>query len=110
MTVHSTPGGECTVAAFFCHLITRILRVGPSRTEGHRRFDQLSLPRMAGWGGVGGLLFAALFATVASLGWGGVLVLAPSFAFASAAGASGSLALARRAGRRALPDTGDSAA
>jgi hypothetical protein len=40
-------------------------------------------------GGVGGLLLAALFATVASLGWGDVLVIAPSFAFASAAGPQG---------------------
>ena len=42
-------------------------------TERRRRFDQLSLPRFAGWGAVGGLLLAGLWARVASLGWGDVL-------------------------------------
>src|SRR5919205_4311960 len=51
--------------------------------EGRRRFDQLSLPRFAGWGAVGGLLLSALFAKAASLGWGDVLVVAPTFALAS---------------------------
>jgi hypothetical protein len=73
-------------------------------TEGRRRFDQLSLPRFAGWGAAGGLLLAALFARAASLGWGDVLAVAPIFALASAACASGSLALARRAATRELPD------
>ncbi len=73
-------------------------------TEGRRRFDQLSLPRFASWGAAGGLLLAALFARAASLGWGDALVIAPTFALASAACASGSLALARRAATRELPD------
>jgi len=73
-------------------------------TEGRRRFDQMSLPRFAAWGGVGGLLLAALFARIASLGWGDVLAIAPTFAVASAVCASGSLAVARRAVRRELPD------
>jgi hypothetical protein len=71
--------------------------------EGRRRFDQMSLPRFAGWGAVGGLLMAALFGRAASLGWGDVLVIIPTFALASAACASGSLALARRAARGELP-------
>lgn len=74
-------------------------------TEGRRRFDQLSLPRFAGWGAVGGLLLAALFAMAASLGWGDVLAVAPTFALACAVCASGSLAVARRAVRQALPDS-----
>src|SRR4051812_24195262 len=79
-------------------------------TEGRRSFDQMSLPRFAGWGAVGGLLLSALFATAVSLGWGEVLAVAPTFALASAVCASGSLALARRAVRRALPDgRGDAA-
>jgi hypothetical protein len=78
-------------------------------TEGRRRFDQMSLPRFAGWGAMGGLLLSALFAKVASLGWGDVLALAPTLAVASAVCASGSLALARRAVRRELPDRGDTA-
>jgi hypothetical protein len=72
--------------------------------EGRRRFDQMSLPRFAGWGAVGGLLFSAVFAKAASLGGGDVLVVAPAFALASAVCASGSLALARRAVKRELPD------
>ena len=71
-------------------------------TEGRRRFDQLSLPRFAGWGGLGGLLLSALWAKAASLSWGDLLAIAPTFALASAICASGSLALARRAERREL--------
>ena len=67
---------------------------------GHRRFDEISLPRFAAWGAVGGLLLSAFFAKAASLGWGDVLAIAPTFAIASAICASGSLALARRAVRR----------
>jgi hypothetical protein len=77
--------------------------------EGRRGFDQLSLPRFAGWGAMGGLLLAALWAKAASLGWGDVLAIAPTFALASAVCASGSLALAKRAVGRELPDLrGDS--
>src|SRR5919204_531474 len=79
-------------------------------TEGRRRFDQMSLPRVAGWGAMGGLLLSALFVRGASLGWGEVLALAPTFALACAVCASGSLAVARRAVRRELPDIrGDTA-
>ena len=75
-------------------------------TEGRRRFDQMSLPRFASWGALGGLLLSAVFTKAASLGWGDVLAIAPTFALASAVCASGSLALARRAGSPELPDTG----
>jgi hypothetical protein len=72
-------------------------------TAGRRRLDQLSLPRFAGWGALGGVLLSALFARAASLDWGDVITVAPTFALASAVCASGSLALARRAVRRELP-------
>jgi len=72
-------------------------------TAGRRRFDQMSLPRFAGWGAIGGVLLSALFAKAASLGLGDVLVIVPTFAAASAVCASGSLALARRAVRQELP-------
>ncbi|MEO8187301.1 MAG: hypothetical protein ABI580_08065, partial [Burkholderiaceae bacterium] len=79
-------------------------------TEVRRRLDQMSLPRFAGWGAMGGLLLSALFARAASLGWGDVLAVAPTFALACAVCASGSLAMARRAVRRELPDSrGDTA-
>jgi FtsH-binding integral membrane protein len=79
-------------------------------TEGRRGFDQMSLPRVAAWGAVGGVLLSAIFTRAASLGFGDVLAIAPTFAVASAICASGSLALARRAGMRELPDIrGDTA-
>lgn len=78
-------------------------------TEGSRRFDQISLPRFAGWGAMGGLLLSALFAKAASLGWGDLLAIAPTFAVASAVCATGSLAVARRAVRQELPDTSGAA-
>jgi len=80
-------------------------------TEGRRRFDQLSLLRFGGWGAIGGLLLSALFVRGASLGWGEVLGIAATLTVASAGCAVGTLAVARRAGRRALPgDRGDSTA
>ena len=74
-------------------------------TEGRRTFDQMTFSRFAAWGAVGGVLLSAIFTRVASLGSGDVLVIAPAFALACAASASGSLALARRAARRELSDT-----
>lgn len=76
-------------------------------TEGKRSFEEMSLPRFAGWGAAGGLLLSGVWAWAVSLGWGDVLAVAPSFALASAACAAGSLALARRGGSRELPEAGD---
>ncbi len=73
-------------------------------TEGRRRFDQMSLRRFAAWGAAGGLLLSAVFSKAASLDWGDVLAIAPTFAVACAVCASGSLAVARRALGRELPD------
>ena len=73
-------------------------------TEGRRGFDQLTVPRFAAWGAVGGILLSAIFTRIASLGLGDVLAIAPTFAVACAISASGSLALARRAAIRELPD------
>ena len=79
-------------------------------TEGRRGFDQLTLPRFAAWGAVGGVLLSAIFTRAASLGWADALAITPTFAVACAISASGSLALARRARMRELPDVrGDSA-
>lgn len=72
-------------------------------TGGRRKFEQMSLARFAGWGALGGLLLSAFFAKVATLGLGDVLTVAPTFALASAACATGSLALARRAVQGELP-------
>ena len=65
-----------------------------------RRFDQMSLPRFAGWGALGGLLLCGglLFAT----GPADLLVVGPVFGIAGAISAAGTLMLARRAEKREL--------
>jgi hypothetical protein len=73
-------------------------------TERRRTFDQMSLPRFAGWGGLGGILLAAFFTRMASLDAGDALLIAPAFAVICAACASGSLALARQGEKRELRD------
>ncbi len=71
--------------------------------EGRRRFDQMSLPRFAGWGALGGLLLSGILVLATGLG-GEFLVLGPVFALAGAGSAAGTLALARRAEERELLD------
>ena len=74
----------------------------------HRRFSELSLPRFAAWGALGGLLLILFpFALVAvglasregsSLGtWQIIATISGPFILLSAAAASGSLLLARKA-------------
>jgi hypothetical protein len=65
---------------------------------GRRRgFDQMSLPRFAAWGAVGGLALFGALALTAGPG-GEPLLLAPLFTFAGAVSAAGTLALARKSG------------
>ena len=80
--------------------------------EGRRRFDQMSLPRFAGWGAVGGLLLTGIFVSVAALVGDttplrNLEVLVPVFALAGAGSAAGMLALARRAEERELLDASE---
>lgn len=80
-----------------------IFSVVLSMQEGLRSFEQMSLPRFAAWGGVGGLLLSGGFAALVALfGETAPLehlgLLAPIFAAAGAGSAAGSLALARHAG------------
>ena len=78
--------------------------------EGRRRFDELSHPRFAGWGAVGGLSFSVLFVfAVAAFAEGATFIqnlvfLGPLFAGIGASIASGVLVLARRAEARELLD------
>ena len=68
-----------------------------SLVERNRAFDDMSIPRFAGWGALGGLLLSVAFVAVVAL-TGEVLpleVLAPVFATAGAVSAAGSLGLAR---------------
>lgn len=72
--------------------------------EDRRRFDQMSPPRFAAWGGVGGLLLSVVLAI--PLGGDTVPILGPIFALSGAGCAAGSLALARKAEDRKLLDAG----
>jgi len=67
--------------------------------EGRRSFDRMSLWRFAGWGASIGLLLSVIFPALRG-DWGELLVFGPSLAIASAAGAAGSVAMARRAPTR----------
>jgi hypothetical protein len=83
--------------------------------EGRRRFDQMSLPRFAGWGAAAGFLFSAIFVSIVAFTEGitflnNLVVLGPIFAGAGAALATGSLALARRSEDRQLLEASDDVA
>lgn len=78
-----------------------------------RRFDDLSVPRVAAWGALGGLMLALLpvamvrvgLATPSSPGaglWQITAIAAGPLILLSAASATGSLLVARKAERRAL--------
>jgi hypothetical protein len=74
-----------------------VLGIGGRR----RRFDEMSLPRFAGWGALGGLLVMLPF--MVGLGFSSVsLVVASIMTLLCSGSAAGSLALARRAEDREL--------
>jgi hypothetical protein len=85
-----------------------------------RQFAELSVPRFAAWGAVGGLLLSllpnALFAVgLATPGpgvdlWKSTAVIAGPFILLSAGSAAASLMLARKAGDRQSLDAGDNTA
>ena len=95
------------VLGFFAGVIFSALLM---LTEGRRGFDEMKLSHFAAWGAVGGFLLSVVFTRAASLGWSDAFVIAPTFAVACAISASGSLALARRAGMRELRDSRGNAA
>ncbi|HEX6747881.1 MAG TPA: hypothetical protein VF092_11375 [Longimicrobium sp.] len=77
-----------------------------SLAEGRRSFDQLSLPRFAAWGAVGGLVLGGLSAAVGLLGAGLTIqgaVMAGAAALLGAGSAAGMLVIARAAQGQALP-------
>lgn len=76
--------------------------------EGRRRFEEMSLPRFALWGGVGGVVFSTIFVLVAGLGGlPAMLGLGVVFGLSGATCAAGTLALARMAGGRERLDAMD---
>ena len=78
-----------------------------SLAEGRRRFDEMSLPRFAAWGALGGLSVAAVL--TAAIGWGTPSSIAnlAVLALVSAGCATGSLALARAAADQELLEASD---
>ena len=80
--------------------------------EGHRRFEQMSIPRFAMWGAAGGFLMSVIFVLAVALAGdsaflSNLLLLGPILALAGAGSAAGSLALARRAEHREAVEAGD---
>lgn len=79
-----------------------------------RRFDELSLPRFAMWGALGGLLLSSGPVTLAilgdTLGAASAAVAVGTITLLSAASAAGSLALARMTEDRALLDAAEDVA
>jgi len=74
------------------------------RIEGRGGLDRLSLPRVAAWGAVIGVLLAVVVAVLRGENLKGeVLVFGPVLALAGALSAAGSLAVARRSERASLP-------
>ena len=82
--------------------------------EGRRRFDQLSIPRFAAWGAVGGLSLGMLGVTLGLVGLGGITPLTVAVVGAAgllgAGSAASSLALARKADDQELLAAGQVAA
>jgi hypothetical protein len=83
--------------------------------EGRRRFDEMSLPRFAGWGAAGSFLLSVTFVLAVALVedpsfLGNLVVLGPVFAVAGAGSAAGSLALARSVEDRELLATSEDVA
>lgn len=77
-------------------IFSTVLRI----TEGRRRFDELSVPRFAAWGALGGLVLGMLAITGGLLGTGLTpvdAIIAGASTLLGAGSAVGSLALARRA-------------
>lgn len=83
-----------------------------------RRFDELSLPRMALWGAAGGLLASLIPAAMVGLGlatptvplWQITVAVAGPLALGGAVAAAGTLMLARASEDRELLDAGDGVA
>jgi len=77
--------------------------------EGRTRFDELKLPRFAGWGAVGGLLLGGLTVAAGFWGAGGIpligITVVGGATLLGAASAAGSLWVARQAvgGERLAP-------
>ena len=88
-------------------LFSTLLRIA----DGRRRFDELSTPRFAAWGAIGGGILGALGVSLGFLGLGGVSAVTVGItAFVGLLGAgsaAGTLALARQADDQELLEAGE---
>ena len=75
--------------------------------EGRRRFDQLSLPRFATWGALGGIALGGMASALVMWGSGFVALKIGAAAVLGAASAAGSLTLARKANDPELLEAGE---
>ncbi len=100
--VFAYPGFLCGVG------FSMVLRIA----EGRRRFDELSLPRFAAWGALGGMLVGALVfaAGFAEAPTAALAAIMGTTTLLSAVSASGSLALARKEEERMLLDASEDVA
>ena len=76
---------------------------------GRRRFDEMSLPRFAAWGAVGGLVTSGLLLAIYPGPLLSSMIVGSIVTLLSAGSAAGSLALARRAEDRELLEAGEEA-
>ena len=74
--------------------------------EGRRRFDEMSLPRFAAWGAVGGLVSTWFIFAPMNVSLVGMVLITSLLTLTAAGSAAGTLALARRADDRELLDAG----
>jgi hypothetical protein len=110
-SVFDAPRPALAVPGFFGGvLFSTVLRIAGR----HRGFDELSLPRFMAWGALGGVLLSLIPATMVGIGlasigkgalgiWQFTAVIIGPLTLLSAGSAAGSLILARRAERPALP-------
>jgi len=114
--VFDAPLPAMAVPGFFAGMFfSTVLGIAGRR----RRFRELSLPKFAAWGAVGGLMLIAFPFVLVAVGLAStegssvrplqaLAVIAPPFILLSVASASVTLLLARRAERRSVLDRDDS--
>jgi hypothetical protein len=115
--VFDAPLPAMAVPGFFAGAIFSVVLAVAGR---RKRFDELSLPRFAAWGAVGGLMLSLLPAAMVSVGlatpraglnlWGITAVISGPLILLTSLSATGSLILARKAEGRKVREVGEGAA
>ncbi len=98
--------GTIAMFAFFGFLAGATFSSVLGVAEGRRRFDQMSLPRFAFLGAVGGLLLSGLLLLGGTESWSDSALTSGVITLLGMGSAAGSLALARRADDRELLEHG----